>query len=259
MKTTAMLLLAAALALAPSGPAAADDWNLETGREAALVGGAAAVWGTGLWARAAAPADTSTARLAAADLWAIDRVATRRWSPGADRAADRLVWVVALAPVGLMAAGPGRDEAGHLAVMYGETLLLSGGTTFALKNLVRRPRPFLYNDDPRIDDDLRRSGTAHRSFPSGHTAQAFAGAVFFAGTYARLHPGASSRGWVWAGCLGAAATTGWLRVEAGRHFPTDVLAGAVLGAACGWLVPALHETSGGGGGTPARFAVGFAF
>jgi hypothetical protein len=34
--------------------------------------------------------------------------------------------------------------------------------------------------------------------------------------------------------------TGGLRVEAGQHFPTDVAAGAAIGAASGTLVPLLH-------------------
>jgi len=29
-------------------------------------------------------------------------------------------------------------------------------------------------------------------------------------------------------------------VFAGKHFPTDVLAGAVLGSGIGWLVPTIH-------------------
>ena len=41
---------------------------------------------------------------------------------------------------------------------------------------------------------------------------------------------------------------GWLRVRAGRHYPTDVLAGAALGTFIGWLVPRLHEVDHPGGG-----------
>jgi membrane-associated phospholipid phosphatase len=34
---------------------------------------------------------------------------------------------------------------------------------------------------------------------------------------------------------------GWLRVRGGRHFPTDVLAGLLVGGTVGWLVPHLHQ------------------
>jgi membrane-associated phospholipid phosphatase len=86
--------------------------------------------------------------------------------------------------------------------------------------------------------------------------------VFFAGSFARLNPDSGARGWVWGGCLTAAAATGVLRWVAGRHFPTDILAGAAVGATAGWLVPRLHEADdapGAGGGGGARLAFGFAF
>jgi membrane-associated phospholipid phosphatase len=101
---------------------------------------------------------------------------------------------------------------------------------------------------------------ARRSFPSGHAAQSFAAMVFFASVYEQLHP--DNSGWVWAGCVGSAATIGWLRHEAGYHFTTDILAGVAIGAAAGWLVPRLHEVGGDQEtGVPegVRFAVGFAF
>jgi membrane-associated phospholipid phosphatase len=41
--------------------------------------------------------------------------------------------------------------------------------------------------------------------------------------------------------LAAAGTVGYLRFAAGRHYPTDILAGALIGSLVGWLVPQLHE------------------
>lgn len=46
-------------------------------------------------------------------------------------------------------------------------------------------------------------------------------------------------GWMWRGCL--AATTAILRVQAGKHFYTDILAGAVAGSAIGLLISYLHR------------------
>jgi membrane-associated phospholipid phosphatase len=40
---------------------------------------------------------------------------------------------------------------------------------------------------------------------------------------------------------GAALATGVLRVEAGKHFPTDVMGGAALGSALGWLAATIHH------------------
>jgi undecaprenyl-diphosphatase len=62
---------------------------------------------------------------------------------------------------------------------------------------------------------------AYASFPSGHATTAFATAVLLTLWYPR-----------WAGAwLGLAALVGLSRVVLGSHFPSDVLAGALLGSA----------------------------
>lgn len=247
-------------------PAIAGDeypYELEVGREAAILGSSAVLLGVG-WLAGRDGVPLTEAEIAALDptgLNFLDRPATRRWSPAADHASDYLVYAQLAAPVFQMVIGPGRDEGGRLALLYGETLLLGGATTFALKSLVGRTRPFVYNDDPRIPAELKRSTTACRSWPSGHTTSAFASMVFFAATFEKLQPGSAARGWVWGGCLAAATTTGVLRYAAGRHYPTDILVGAVIGAAAGWLVPRWHEIEpdGASGGAPTTFALRFGF
>jgi undecaprenyl-diphosphatase len=92
-----------------------------------------------------------------------------------------------------------------------------------LKRRLRRRRPF-----------ARLAGVAHRlappdefSFPSGHTAAAFA----FAGLITAVFPPLALPVFLWAGLVAVS------RVYLGVHFPADTLAGAVLGMACamiGW-------------------------
>jgi membrane-associated phospholipid phosphatase len=257
----ATILLATLCAAAPV--CAGFPYDTETGREVAIVGTSGFLLGLGRLADRTGDA-LPDAGLAAADparINALDRGAAGRWSPAAGRASDVTVAVLLAAPVGQLAVGPGRLRAGRLAAIYGETLLLEGATVYALKNLVGRPRPFVFNVDPRIPPELRRSADAARSWPSGHTAHAFAAAVFCGSVFARLQPHSPARGWVWGGGLALAATTGVLRYAAGRHYPTDLLAGAVIGAAAGWLVPRWHEVAAdsGGGTAPLAFAVRLAF
>ena len=90
-----------------------------------------------------------------------------------------------------------------------------------LKPFVARSRPCWINDTVemlvRVPQDY--------SFPSGHTMASFAaaGALLFMG----------HRMGIWAALL--AALMGISRLYFYVHFPTDVLAGTVLGLACGGL------------------------
>lgn len=193
--------------------------------------------------------------LDAATLGSLDRPATRYWSPGADRASDVLVYGQMAMPLGLALVGNGNAQPGKISLMYVETMVLNSGMTYLLKSAFQRSRPFVYNENPEIPLELKMSPAARRSFPSGHTATAFASMVFFASVYEELNPDAADTDLVWAGCLASATVTGVLRVRAGRHFTTDVLAGAALGAAVGYLVPQLHEIS--SAGEPGPAAKGF--
>ena len=242
-RLVSLVLVLLVLTLAAPPAHAEFPYDQETGRETALLVSGAVLFGAGLWAGSGLAPLTpeEIAVLDRCDVPALDRGATRRWSPGAATASDILVYATLAAPIGLIASEPGRDDAVTSGLMYAETLTLEMSAVYLLKGAVGRTRPYVYNDDPRIDPAEKQSATAVRSFPSGHAANAFAAMVFFAGTWERLHPDASGSGWVWGGCLAVAATTSYLRYAAGRHYPTDILAGAAIGAAAGWLVPKLHE------------------
>ncbi len=62
-------------------------------------------------------------------------------------------------------------------------------------------------------------------FPSGHAAAAFGGALLLGLVFRRR--------WIWIGGLLLAGLIGVSRVYLGHHFPSDVLAGGILGAGIG--------------------------
>ena len=70
-----------------------------------------------------------------------------------------------------------------------------------------------------------------RSFPSGDTSIAFA----FATSYV-LSRGKRIKPWQRILAFGAASTLALSRVAGGKHFPTDVIAGAAVGMGSAWLV-----------------------
>jgi len=218
-------------------------YDLQTGRELAITGTGAMFWGVGLTLDTRRPPLTTDeiARLDPSDVNRCDRSATTRWSPGADTASDILAYSSMAAPAALLLTDHGSREPWTLTLMYAETLLLNSGMVFFLKSLVSRTRPYAYNDDPRIPLEEKYTRFARRSFPSGHTANAFTAATFLSVVHQRLYPGSSANAWVWAGSLTVASATGILRYAAGKHFPSDILVGAAIGTLTGWLVPELHE------------------
>ena len=241
--STVAFTIAITLPITRGNAHAGDLYELDTGREVALASGALAL-GAGLWWLESGRGGASVERLAAldrSDVPAIDRIATDLWSPTAARWSDVLMLGTGLMPLALLAETGPALSGGELLVMYVETMVIEQAVVGALKLGAGRLRPFTYNDDPRIPDTLRRSAYARRSWPSGHTATAFAGAMFTSEVHARLHPDRTSRHWIRGGSLTLAALTGYLRLRAGNHFPTDVLAGAAIGGLIGWAVPALHE------------------
>jgi membrane-associated phospholipid phosphatase len=128
---------------------------------------------------------------------------------------------------------------------FGEEMLLvveSSAVAMALtqgtKHLLRRQRPWAHAEDPPGGDHMG-SRNANLSFVSGHASLAFALAVS-TGSLASLR-GDEGKEWVWASGLTLAAATGYLRIAADRHYFTDVLAGAALGATVGWVVPRLVD------------------
>jgi membrane-associated phospholipid phosphatase len=93
-----------------------------------------------------------------------------------------------------------------------------------VKALVRRSRPAFRVTRARIVG-YRAIG---RSFPSGHTSQAFFTATMMA-------PYFHASVWVVFLLYAIALLVGITRMYVGAHYPRDVLAGAILGSAWGLL------------------------
>jgi len=173
------------------------------------------------------PAGSPCAPCDPANLPAIDRWALHSPRPGWGIAS----WIVlggltvaAVADVG------GHDGGGPYLTGMAESLVWTTAATEVLKAGVGRARPVLYTATATPAASSREN---MRSFPSGHASAAFAVAASYWLARRDLVGSPGTAGWA---VVGGAATVAVLRVVAGKHFPTDVLAGTVLGIVGGALV-----------------------
>ncbi|MDP5001242.1 MAG: phosphatase PAP2 family protein [Flavobacterium sp.] len=121
---------------------------------------------------------------------------------------------------GLNALGiKGKHNFKDRTIILGTSYLLLTSTVMPLKSITKVDRP---------------DGSSNNSFPSGHTATAFAGAEFLWQEYKDVS--------VWYGISGylVASGTGFFRMYNNRHWLTDVAAGAGIGIASTKLAYLLH-------------------
>jgi membrane-associated phospholipid phosphatase len=123
------------------------------------------------------------------------------------------------------------------AVVYAQTLFVNGALTTGAKLAFQRPRPITYTGDPVWVG----KSEGYVSFYSGHTSTAFA-ALGAASMTIGYRYGSWALPWAVTALVGVSVAAE--RVAAGRHFYTDVGAGALAGIAVGVAVPWLHRRTG---------------
>jgi membrane-associated phospholipid phosphatase len=157
------------------------------------------------------------------DLRMLRYMRTRGHTPKVERAAKGLgkagnngaVWFALGALLALVDGG--HREAWLICAVLGP---IGIALNFAVKAIVRRPRPVLEGLPPL------GGAPSSLSFPSAHATSSFAVAT----AMTRVDPlGALAFALAFALALG--------RPYLGMHYPSDVLAGAVLGVALGLIVP----------------------
>lgn len=168
-------------------------------------------------------------------LSSFDRIAVHRFDPAADRASTLLL----LAEGGAAGLGSvwGEDRKNRVAnaVVFGDAITWAAVADQWLKVTVHRNRPILYTSAAPAAANIRDN---RESFPSGHAELAFAAATAYTLIAHRRGLPHATRNSI---LLYAAATAiGVLRVAAAKHFPTDVLGGALLGSAASWVVVTIH-------------------
>lgn len=168
-----------------------------------------------------------------ADRWSfITQDSSFYWALGAIT-----IWALLASPVGTSMRGRLRSLTTDLLILV-QTILLNGAATEFLRVSVQRPRPFVY-DAP---SDLGLTHAHYTSFVSGHSS--FSACVGVALFFTLLGRGAPRPLLICAGVISLilAISTAVFRVWAGRHFPTDVFAGAVVGTIAAFTIALTHRT-----------------
>ncbi|MBP8945093.1 MAG: phosphatase PAP2 family protein [Paludibacteraceae bacterium] len=109
------------------------------------------------------------------------------------------------------------------ALYVGATLGVEGILTLGLKQAVHRERPYVTYPNVVFPYQILPS----YSFPSGHTSMAFANATALSLKYPKWYVIIPSYFW--------ACSVGYSRLNLGEHYPSDVLAGAIVGAGSAFL------------------------
>lgn len=153
--------------------------------------------------------------------WASEHTPVFGSRDGASAASGYLMGTAAAAYVATALAAPGGDTASEVAANKARGLATGGaaavtdfGLTQILKDLTNRSRP---------------DGSDGRSFPSGHASVTATFETLASRNLDYLSLSKGDRTLLRVGLASVTVGTAWARVEAGRHFPSDVLAGIALG------------------------------
>lgn len=218
--------------------ASQSSFGVSTSLDASLgVGSLALVGGNLVWEKQSSfPVYSGVPAVAFEDLNFLDGIAVFGYNGVVDKVSTfATIGVLAVPCVYSLLKG---DAMWGYGLMYFETVAMTYGLKELAKNLVVRERPYVYGSGAPAEEFS--NGDYCRSFPSGHTALAFASATFL--TMVMGFDDADSP-WRIPACIGSYAVALGVaasRVLSGNHYITDVLVGALVGAACGVAVPLLH-------------------
>ena len=139
----------------------------------------------------------------------------------ADKASDYLLIPLYTETVLTVLITPSGEDSKNWAYWKAKGIAVEGlalgttyGTTALLKEVTNRTRP---------------DGSSDKSFPSGHSSSAFANSTLSNRNLEAISMPNEVRLPIQLGNIVVSTFTAWARVEAQKHYPSDVLAGAALG------------------------------
>ena len=121
------------------------------------------------------------------------------------------------------------DDLFKNALYVGASIGVVGALTYSMKRIIRKPRPYVTYPHLIVPYSSEQS----LSFPSGHTSLAFTTATALSLKYPKWYIIAPSYLW--------ASSVGYSRMNLGVHYPSDVVAGALLGAGSAYVTYIVND------------------
>ncbi|MDD3423196.1 phosphatase PAP2 family protein [Sphaerochaeta sp.] len=161
---------------------------------------------------------------------------TFEYNESLSKASDITLGLTLVTPGVLGLIAPSSD---YIAIVssYAGTMVSAYGVRTVLKQVIHKPRPYVQDGVP-LPDGVDPAEN-YESFPSGHSIMAFSAAAYAQTMQLLFYPDSTTMKAVSATTWILAATTATLRVISGNHYLEDVLAGAAIGSAIGFLGPYL--------------------
>lgn len=168
-----------------------------------------------------------------------DRRGASVYHPKADNVGDMLFYSSMPLPIILMLDKEIRKDGLKVALLYLESMSVTGLLYTGSVYLNDRFRPYAYN--PEVPMDRRTRGGAKNSFFAGHVALVGTSTFFIAKVLNDYHPDSKVK-WIPFTLAGiATGTTAWARYRGGQHFISDIALGTLVGVLSGILVPHVHK------------------
>ncbi len=169
-----------------------------------------------------------------------DRYACTQWNPAIAKGSDILAVGSVLLPACYALSAKTKGDLLPIVNVSLQSLFLSQAVA-NLAKFSKRNRPFLYNTE--VDMEHKLKPDARMSFFSAHTTTVSASCFSFAFAHQIYFKDSKANPYIWTGAAILPAIEGYLRVKAGKHYPTDVIVGYLAGLGSSWLMHRLHLKS----------------
>ena len=168
-----------------------------------------------------------------------DSKAIQNWNLKSAKKSDVLLFSSIVLPSVLLLDKKVRRDYYKFSILWAESIFLTLGITNLTKVLVKRPRPYLY--ESKAPDEYKKKSDNRKSFFSGHTSISTVSWFLFARMYNDYNPDSKFSPYVTAAALVFPGLTAYYRYDAGKHFPSDLVAGYLVGGAIGFFIPEWHR------------------